>query len=207
VWCRAAIPENSLCGNGKRDNKEGCDDANRIDGDGCSANCQPESGWTCTEVHGSITGDTCADIDECKTGKACSSSHQRCTNLPGSFACDCEATFLLAKGKCIPCTETHWKHGVCADGPSCNAIKLSGRGKKSGTYMIAPLLAGNKATKPFAVFCDMEKNNGKNHVGILSFSVSPPHLSYSMSDFLLDCPSNFLNFLYFLNLRPLVSDK
>ena len=36
------------CGNGTYNTGEMCDDGNTNDGDGCSASCQTESGWTCT---------------------------------------------------------------------------------------------------------------------------------------------------------------
>ena len=37
------VPEDPVtCGNGTVDAGEGCDDGNTVDGDGCSASCQPE---------------------------------------------------------------------------------------------------------------------------------------------------------------------
>jgi len=39
----------SGCGNGTRDNNEACDDANTIDGDGCSEACDVEAGWACMD--------------------------------------------------------------------------------------------------------------------------------------------------------------
>jgi cysteine-rich repeat protein len=37
-----------VCGNGRIDPGEKCDDQNRREGDGCNASCQVESGWSCT---------------------------------------------------------------------------------------------------------------------------------------------------------------
>ena len=37
----------SACGNGRFDLSEQCDDRNRINGDGCSAFCMIEEGWSC----------------------------------------------------------------------------------------------------------------------------------------------------------------
>lgn len=37
----------AICGNGLRAASEGCDDGNSITGDGCSASCELEAGWTC----------------------------------------------------------------------------------------------------------------------------------------------------------------
>ncbi len=37
----------ALCGNGKVESPEECDDGNRLDGDGCSPDCAIEAGWIC----------------------------------------------------------------------------------------------------------------------------------------------------------------
>jgi hypothetical protein len=37
----------AVCGNGYRENNEGCDDGAKNSGDGCSSTCTVESGWTC----------------------------------------------------------------------------------------------------------------------------------------------------------------
>ena len=36
-----------LCGNGKLEGAEGCDDGNSVNGDGCSSGCKTEDGWEC----------------------------------------------------------------------------------------------------------------------------------------------------------------
>ncbi|GBF95024.1 hypothetical protein Rsub_07525 [Raphidocelis subcapitata] len=38
----------SNCGNGMVEGSEECDDGDRLDGDGCSATCRVEQGWTCS---------------------------------------------------------------------------------------------------------------------------------------------------------------
>lgn len=38
-----------VCGDGNKDPKEECDDGNQVDGDGCSAKCKAEAGFTCEE--------------------------------------------------------------------------------------------------------------------------------------------------------------
>src|SRR5690606_7826353 len=40
------------CGDGVVDTGEGCDDGNDEDGDGCTATCTVEEGWTCTGAQG-----------------------------------------------------------------------------------------------------------------------------------------------------------
>jgi cysteine-rich repeat protein len=46
-----------LCGDGyvDPDFAEGCDDAETVDGDGCSSTCQVESGWSCSGQPSSCT--------------------------------------------------------------------------------------------------------------------------------------------------------
>ena len=39
----------AACGDGVHDASEGCDDGNRADGDGCSATCAVEAGFSCTD--------------------------------------------------------------------------------------------------------------------------------------------------------------
>jgi cysteine-rich repeat protein len=49
VWCLSDSHQN--CGNGVIDaENEGCDDQNRVSGDGCNAFCGAESGWDCTDA-------------------------------------------------------------------------------------------------------------------------------------------------------------
>eukprot|EP01026_Neomeris_dumetosa_P051141 TRINITY_DN4496_c0_g1_i1.p1 TRINITY_DN4496_c0_g1~~TRINITY_DN4496_c0_g1_i1.p1 ORF type:complete len:1030 (-),score=176.63 TRINITY_DN4496_c0_g1_i1:568-3657(-) len=44
----------SVCGNGRVEGLEECDDGNRNDGDGCSADCKTEKGYYCTMVSPSV---------------------------------------------------------------------------------------------------------------------------------------------------------
>ncbi|CAG9322898.1 unnamed protein product [Blepharisma stoltei] len=49
-----------ICGDGRNMGEAECDDGNTINGDGCSANCTVESGWSCSG--GSMSNpDTCID--------------------------------------------------------------------------------------------------------------------------------------------------
>ena len=45
-----AEAQQGVCGDGRRDVGEGCDDDDLDDGDGCSASCQIEDGWSCDTV-------------------------------------------------------------------------------------------------------------------------------------------------------------
>lgn len=42
----------SVCGDYLVSAKEGCDDGNAVNGDGCNANCQIEERWKCENLAG-----------------------------------------------------------------------------------------------------------------------------------------------------------
>jgi hypothetical protein len=79
-----------------------------------------------------------------------------CVNIDSDYVCACEHGFVEEAGRCKPCEDAHWEAGVCAEGPSCNAIKLSDPSKPDGVYYIQP----QGATAPVAVTCDMTTSNG-----------------------------------------------
>ena len=62
----ATVACSTACGDGNidADSDELCDDGNAVDGDGCSAMCQTESGFTCTTQEHFNT-ETCSDDSEC----------------------------------------------------------------------------------------------------------------------------------------------
>ncbi len=60
----------SMCGDGKRDDAEACDDGNTVAGDGCSPDCQQENGFTCTDRTG-------PDVQSCPSALS-----QQCIVLP-----------------------------------------------------------------------------------------------------------------------------
>ena len=45
---------------------EECDDGNTNSGDGCSSNCEIESGWGCTENSAGLS--TCSQVSPCGNG-------------------------------------------------------------------------------------------------------------------------------------------
>lgn len=95
------------CGDGSVDSGEQCDDGAREDGDGCSAACASEDGWSCTGAP-SVCETTCGDgtsagAEMCDDGftDACGSCNADCSG-PGS-ASTC--------GDGVVCPETE----VCDD--------------------------------------------------------------------------------------------
>eukprot|EP01043_Picozoa_sp_COSAG02_P064374 COSAG02_NODE_9391_length_2232_cov_5.085326_1_plen_353_part_10 len=144
--------DDSDCGNGVVDVRETCDDGNQISDDGCDSHCQQEQGFTCSRP-----GQACVDIDECVQSNVCTHAGQVCRNIAGDYVCLCEPGFMEEAGLCTPCTQAHLQTGVCSDGPSCNAIKLSDPSKPDGVYYITP---SGYETNPIAVTCDMTTDNG-----------------------------------------------
>ena len=95
----------STCGDGLMGGVEACDDGNTAPGDGCSATCTVETGYTCT---GQGPG-SCTDINECTAGTPCD-TNATCTNTPGDFTCECDAGYDGTGVGAGSCT------AICGDG-------------------------------------------------------------------------------------------
>ncbi|MFO1518219.1 MAG: hypothetical protein U1F57_00920 [bacterium] len=93
----AGTPIPTVCGNGMKEGTEGCDDGNTTAGDGCSATCTVEPGFTCdsaTPNHCTPTAATCGngtkegsegcDDGNTTAGDGCSAT---CT-VESGFTCD-----------------------------------------------------------------------------------------------------------------------
>jgi cysteine-rich repeat protein len=63
-----ACPPPPTCGNGSFDPGEYCDDGNIANGDGCSATCSIEQGWTCSGAPSTCTSTTTFTIGGTLTG-------------------------------------------------------------------------------------------------------------------------------------------
>jgi cysteine-rich repeat protein len=99
------------CGNGEVESDEACDDGNLVDGDGCSASCTVEPGWTCTDEtcvtvcgDGLVRGDETCDDGNLADGDGCSASCTvetgwTCEGQPSACAC---APHYLGEG-CAAC--------------------------------------------------------------------------------------------------------
>jgi large repetitive protein len=83
----------AVCGNGRLESDETCDDANSASGDGCSSACAIEAGWTCPAPGQacylpSRCGDAIAQAgEECDLGQQNGASGSGCT-------ADCRLTSL-----------------------------------------------------------------------------------------------------------------
>ncbi len=98
--------EAAVCGDGTKEGAEACDDSNTTAGDGCSATCTVESGYSCTDASPSVCSTVCGD-----------------EIIAGSEACDdgdtdagdgCSATCTVETG--FSCTGTPSVcTGICGD--------------------------------------------------------------------------------------------
>ncbi len=87
-------PVTAVCGNGLIEGAEACDDGNAADGDGCSSSCNVEAGYDCAGEPS-----VCTDIDECLSAPC--DPNAACTNLPGSFTCECNAGYVGDGFACV----------------------------------------------------------------------------------------------------------
>lgn len=81
-----------VCGDGVKAGAEGCDDGNGASGDGCSAACAIEAGWTCAGAP-SVCTTTCGDgikagAEQCDDGNAMSGDG--CSASCGAEVCSCQ---------------------------------------------------------------------------------------------------------------------
>lgn len=135
------------CGDGVLEGAEACDDGNNASGDGCSAACTIESGWSCSgapsacaplcgdgAIHGAeecddgnaSAGDGCSATCSVETGWSCSGAPSACSaicgdgTVTGSESCD-DANVVAGDGCSDSCSlETGWS---CVGAPSsCSAI-------------------------------------------------------------------------------------
>ncbi len=106
-------PPPAVCGNGKVETGESCDDGNTTAGDGCSSTCATESGWSCAVAGSPCTATRCGDGILAGTEK-CDDGNN--TNGDG-----CSATCTVEAGAHCP-----------PNGGACFPMKC-GDGKVSGT--------------------------------------------------------------------------
>jgi fibro-slime domain-containing protein len=104
------------CGDGVITDIEGCDDGNAADGDGCTALCQVEPGWTCPAVGLRCEAAVCGD--------GVLAGNEECEVLPGTTVVGCSATCRIDPGyDCDPvthaCAPTVCGDGTVARGESC----------------------------------------------------------------------------------------
>lgn len=119
----------AACGNGALEPGEACDDGNDTNGDGCSASCASEAGWTCAFTP-SVCSPICGD-GMIRGGEQCDGTNvagQTCMTqgfVTGALRCSTSCTFDTSA-----CTNTTCGNGVldgtgeeCDDG---NTVRFDG---------------------------------------------------------------------------------
>ena len=114
-------PPADVCGDNAVTGAEQCDDGNTVDGDGCSASCQTETGTGDTEVCDNGTDDDgdgavdCADTD-CATDAACASTGGECGDGTVDDGEECDDGNTDDGDGCAADCTTEPVGGECGDG-------------------------------------------------------------------------------------------
>jgi alpha-tubulin suppressor-like RCC1 family protein len=104
------------CGNGQKSPQEACDDGNLSNGDGCSATCKLEPGWSCFGVAPS----TCCGLGTFAGASSCLPCPTGCATCVDASACtSCPVGKLLSNGQCVSVCPagTVPSNGVCKSCP------------------------------------------------------------------------------------------
>ncbi len=129
VQCKTVNITGPSCGDGKLTDSEICDDGNKVDGDGCKADCSAvEDGWNCTDVENAksvCTSKNCGDgikagTEECDLG-----------NENGNTDCGYEQSCPKCSADCksVNITGPHCGDSKITDGEICDdGNSISGDG-------------------------------------------------------------------------------
>ena len=129
---RVQVLQNPTCGNGVVEGGEKCDDGNTANGDGCSAACELECGWMCTNTPGfSSPSDGSSSVTsvceigcgngrvDYELGEECDETSECCVNCKFANGVACGGTGTCHKGSCIVVTPT-CGNGVVEKGEECD---------------------------------------------------------------------------------------
>jgi cysteine-rich repeat protein len=105
----------AVCGNGTKEGVEACDDGDTSSGDGCSATCTVESGWSCVGTTPTVCSEVCGngiktsgegcDDGNVSNGDGCSSSCTvqsgwSCSGTPSSCSTTCGDSIVAGAEQC-----------------------------------------------------------------------------------------------------------
>ena len=112
------------CGDGTLDVGEACDDSDTTSGDGCSATCTVETGYSCTAASPSICTTICRDglvkgSEECDDGNAVNTD--ACTNSCNDA--DCGDGYIWSGNE--ECDTNNFGGNTCSDYSNYNTGSLS----------------------------------------------------------------------------------
>ncbi len=124
---KGQAPVEPVCGNGLLEGREACDDGNPDPGDGCSADCALEVGFTCDDAEPSVCTPICGDglVLGTETCDGSDLQQKTCASLnlgQGVLACD-EQCQLDASG----CTAYSCGNGVRESEEACDGADLGGQ--------------------------------------------------------------------------------
>jgi len=124
-----------VCGDGLRSGGEACENGNAANGDGCSASCDVEPGWTCTAATPSVCTPICGD--GVRTGsETCDQGNT--TNGDGcSATCQIEPGWQCSGANPSVCT-TVCGDGVRAGAEQCDQGNTTNGDGCSATCQIEP---------------------------------------------------------------------
>ena len=125
----------NMCGNGKLESNEHCEDGNVVNGDGCDSGCKRELGQNCTadaqcgsSVCDTLDSDTCEMANTCQNGKVEGSEGCDDGNAMAGDGCDASCKKELGQS----CTlDGQCASGVCdlADSQTCEMANVCQNGK------------------------------------------------------------------------------
>jgi cysteine-rich repeat protein len=155
----------SECGNGIAEALEDCDDGNHANGDGCTAECIYETGWSCStdqpttcqpgcgdgkrvgaetaadrcDDHGIATGDGCDAQCHVEASWSCSGEPSVCSKLCGNGALDngeaCDDGNSVAADGCSACGVD--SRWQCSGSPSVCTAELDANLLRTGSQLAA----------------------------------------------------------------------
>jgi cysteine-rich repeat protein len=111
--CRANC-QPARCGDGIQDTGEECDDHNTADGDGCTASCALEAGWTCAGVPSECSAAECGD--------GIRAGAEACDDGTETASCDADCTVVeCGDGMVNAAAGEDCEDGAQVDGDGCSA--------------------------------------------------------------------------------------
>lgn len=170
--CFAGV--NAVCGNGRREKGEACDDGNGNNGDGCSATCKLEAGYVCSENFKMLStctvgcGNGVVDValgEDCDDNSACCkdckfTSTAECSPVSQPECCTQSCVLKATSESCGTRGGYCGPRGKCVEEASCtklSATVLDTNGKNPANPFSprksCPILASN----PCKVRCVNDK--------------------------------------------------
>lgn len=169
-----------ICGNGIVSGSEGCDDGNTTSGDGCSAVCAVESGYTCSGTpsicstvcgDGAIRGAEACDDHNATSGDGCTST---CDVEVGYFCSGEPSACGAICGDGITAGSEQCDDGGTSPGDGCGAsCGLEAGWACTGTPSVCANTCGNGTLNPGEQCDDGNLTNGDGCSNICQLPATP----------------------------------